>query len=46
MDVEEGRRGVHGTDERVSIENIGFGLRLYVGVWEEMQGGKSVNGKQ
>lgn len=37
VDVEEGRRGVHGNDERVSIENLGFGLRLYSGVLEEMQ---------
>jgi len=28
VDVEEGRRGVHGNDERVSIENLGFGLRV------------------
>lgn len=37
VDIEEVRRGVHGNDERVSIENLGFGLRLYVGVLEEMQ---------
>jgi acetylornithine deacetylase/succinyl-diaminopimelate desuccinylase-like protein len=37
VDVEEGRRGVHGNDERVSIENLGFGLRLYAGVIGEMQ---------
>lgn len=47
VDVEEGRRGVHGNDERVSIENLGFGLKLYMLVLEEMQGlGKSMNGKQ
>lgn len=38
VDVEDARRGVHGNDERVSIENLGFGLRLYAGVLEEMQG--------
>ena len=38
VDVEEGRRGVHGTDERVSLENLGFGLRFYAGVIGEMQG--------
>jgi len=38
VDVEEGRRGVHGNDERVSIENLGFGLKLYAGVVQEMQG--------
>ncbi len=37
VDVEDARRGVHGNDERVSIENLGFGLRLYAGVLEEMQ---------
>ena len=37
VDVEEGRRGIHGNDERVSIENLGFGLRLYAGVIQEMQ---------
>lgn len=37
VDVEEGRRGVHGNDERVSLENLGFGLRLYAGVIQEMQ---------
>jgi acetylornithine deacetylase/succinyl-diaminopimelate desuccinylase-like protein len=41
VDVHEGRRGIHGTDERVSIENLGFGLRLYAGVIQEM-----VNSKQ
>jgi carboxypeptidase PM20D1 len=40
VDVEEGRRGVHGTDERVSLENVGFGLRLYAGVIQEMQVGE------
>jgi acetylornithine deacetylase/succinyl-diaminopimelate desuccinylase-like protein len=38
VDVEEGRRGVHGNDERVSVENLGFGLKLYMGVLQEMQG--------
>jgi acetylornithine deacetylase/succinyl-diaminopimelate desuccinylase-like protein len=27
VDVEDSRRGVHGNDERVSVENIGFGVR-------------------
>jgi acetylornithine deacetylase/succinyl-diaminopimelate desuccinylase-like protein len=34
VDVEEIRRVVHGNDERVSVENLGFGLRLYVGILE------------
>ncbi len=47
VDFEEGRREVHGNDERVSVENLEFGLRLYMGVLQEMQGlGKSVNGEQ
>ena len=47
VDIEEVRRGVHGNDERVLIENLGFGLRLYAGVIQEMQGvDKNVNGKQ
>ena len=37
VEVEEARRGVHGTDERVSTENLGFGLRLYAGVLQAMQ---------
>ena len=37
VDIEEVRRGVHGTDERVSVENLGFGLKLYVGVLQELQ---------
>ena len=37
VDIEEVRRGVHGNDERVSLENLGFGLRLYAGVLGEMQ---------
>ena len=36
-DVEDVRRGVHGNDERVSIETLGFGLRLYVGILEGMR---------
>jgi acetylornithine deacetylase/succinyl-diaminopimelate desuccinylase-like protein len=37
VEEREERRGVHGNDERVSIENVGFGLRLIVGVLREMQ---------
>jgi acetylornithine deacetylase/succinyl-diaminopimelate desuccinylase-like protein len=37
VDIEEVRRGVHGNDERVPIEQLEFGLRLYSGVLEEMQ---------
>jgi acetylornithine deacetylase/succinyl-diaminopimelate desuccinylase-like protein len=37
VEREDAQRGVHGNDERVSIENLGFGLRLYAGVLGEMQ---------
>jgi acetylornithine deacetylase/succinyl-diaminopimelate desuccinylase-like protein len=47
VELEEGRGEVHGNDERISIENLEFGLRLHVGILEEMQEtGKSVNGEQ
>jgi acetylornithine deacetylase/succinyl-diaminopimelate desuccinylase-like protein len=36
VELEEGRREVHGNDERISIENLEFGLRLHVGILEEM----------
>jgi acetylornithine deacetylase/succinyl-diaminopimelate desuccinylase-like protein len=36
-DIEDVRRGVHGTDERVSVENLGFGLKLYIGILQELQ---------
>jgi acetylornithine deacetylase/succinyl-diaminopimelate desuccinylase-like protein len=39
VDVEEVRRGVHGNDERVSIENLGFGLRLYMGILQKLGAG-------
>jgi acetylornithine deacetylase/succinyl-diaminopimelate desuccinylase-like protein len=37
VEIEEVRRGVHGTDERVLVEQLGFGLKLYAGVIVEMQ---------
>ena len=37
VEREDAQRGVHGNDERVSVENLGFGLRLYTGVIQEMQ---------
>jgi acetylornithine deacetylase/succinyl-diaminopimelate desuccinylase-like protein len=37
IELEEGRREVHGNDERISLENLGFGLRLHLGILEEMQ---------
>ena len=44
VDIEDARRGVHCNDERVSIENLGFGLRLYAGVIEERE--KSVKSEK
>lgn len=39
VDTEESRRGVHGNDERVSVENIGFGLRFLWDVLRAVDGG-------
>jgi acetylornithine deacetylase/succinyl-diaminopimelate desuccinylase-like protein len=36
VEFEEGRRGVHGIDERISIENLEFGLRMHLGILREM----------
>jgi hypothetical protein len=33
----EEARGVHGIDERLSVVNIGFGLKLITGVIRRMQ---------
>jgi acetylornithine deacetylase/succinyl-diaminopimelate desuccinylase-like protein len=37
VELEESRYSVHGNDERISLENIEFGLRLYVETLMEMQ---------
>jgi acetylornithine deacetylase/succinyl-diaminopimelate desuccinylase-like protein len=37
VELEESRRSVHGNDERLSLENIKFGLRLYLETLLEMQ---------
>jgi acetylornithine deacetylase/succinyl-diaminopimelate desuccinylase-like protein len=37
VDLEESRLSVHGNNERLSLENIEFGLKLYMGVVQEMQ---------
>jgi acetylornithine deacetylase/succinyl-diaminopimelate desuccinylase-like protein len=37
VELNEGRREVHGVDERISLANLEFGLRLQVGVLKEMQ---------
>jgi acetylornithine deacetylase/succinyl-diaminopimelate desuccinylase-like protein len=41
VELEESRYSVHGNDERLSLENIEFGLRYYVGVIVEMQTAKA-----
>jgi acetylornithine deacetylase/succinyl-diaminopimelate desuccinylase-like protein len=41
VELEESRYSVHGNDERLSLENIEFGLRLYVETIMEMQTGKA-----
>lgn len=37
VELEDNRLEVHGNDERLSIENLGFGIRLYTGILLEMQ---------
>jgi hypothetical protein len=39
VESEESRRQVHGVDERLSIANLEWGLRMYVGILMEMAGG-------
>jgi acetylornithine deacetylase/succinyl-diaminopimelate desuccinylase-like protein len=41
VELEENRLSVHGNNERLSLENIEFGLKYYVDVIVEMQGGRS-----
>jgi acetylornithine deacetylase/succinyl-diaminopimelate desuccinylase-like protein len=36
VELEESRHQVHGVDERLSVANLEFGLRMYVGVLMEM----------
>ena len=38
VELKESRHAVHGNDERLSMENIEFGLRLYVATLLEMAG--------
>ena len=37
VELEESRHSVHGNNERLSLENIEFGLKLYSGIVREMQ---------
>jgi acetylornithine deacetylase/succinyl-diaminopimelate desuccinylase-like protein len=41
VELEENRLSVHGNNERLSLENIEFGLKYYVEVILEMQGSRS-----
>jgi acetylornithine deacetylase/succinyl-diaminopimelate desuccinylase-like protein len=42
VDVDDGRRGVHGNDERLSVENVKFGVRLMYDVIRAMQGARAM----
>jgi acetylornithine deacetylase/succinyl-diaminopimelate desuccinylase-like protein len=48
VELEERRYSVHGNDERLSLANIEFGLKLYVGTLMEMAGprGSGAVGRQ
>jgi acetylornithine deacetylase/succinyl-diaminopimelate desuccinylase-like protein len=46
VELEESRHSVHGNNERLSLDNIEFGLRLYWGILQEMRTTKSVNSKE
>jgi acetylornithine deacetylase/succinyl-diaminopimelate desuccinylase-like protein len=37
VELEEGRREVHGNDERISLKNLEFGLRLHVAILRELR---------
>jgi acetylornithine deacetylase/succinyl-diaminopimelate desuccinylase-like protein len=37
VELEEARRGVHGNDERISLENLELGLRMHLEILAEMQ---------
>jgi acetylornithine deacetylase/succinyl-diaminopimelate desuccinylase-like protein len=45
VELEESRHSVHGNNERLSLENIEFGLKYYVGVILEMEGGGRAVGR-
>jgi acetylornithine deacetylase/succinyl-diaminopimelate desuccinylase-like protein len=46
VELEESRYSVHGNDERLSLDNIEFGLKLYIQAILEMQSSKSVKSEQ
>jgi len=37
VELDEGRREVHGNDERISLENVEFGLKLHLGILQQME---------
>ena len=37
VELEDGRREVHGNDERISLKNLEFGLRLHIRILERMR---------
>jgi acetylornithine deacetylase/succinyl-diaminopimelate desuccinylase-like protein len=37
IELSENKRGVHGNDERISVDNVGFGVKFYVGLLQEIQ---------
>jgi acetylornithine deacetylase/succinyl-diaminopimelate desuccinylase-like protein len=37
VDLADNRRGVHGNDERLSVENVGWGVRFYVNLLRAAQ---------
>jgi acetylornithine deacetylase/succinyl-diaminopimelate desuccinylase-like protein len=37
VELAENRRGVHGNDERLSVENVGWGVKFYVNVLRAVQ---------
>jgi acetylornithine deacetylase/succinyl-diaminopimelate desuccinylase-like protein len=44
VELAESRREVHGNDERISLENLEFGLRMHMGILRAMQqGGRPSN---
>ena len=40
VELEDNRRGIHGVDERLSIENVGFGVEFYVRLLRRLGSGQ------
>ncbi|HKU61208.1 MAG TPA: M20/M25/M40 family metallo-hydrolase [Gemmatimonadales bacterium] len=41
VELEESRKQAHGVDERLSLANLEWGVRMYVGILMEMGGGRA-----